>query len=204
MFHRILLPLREKLSFQLSPWFRKGLRRQEKVLWKFLPENHNSRKHKVLFLWQLTSLLFCIKTMCMCALPVEIATKADQYVSILAKLLCWFISWRVTCLLLLFIKILLMMMEREIIHFQKKTGKHSPEKYPFELNGGLVFFNLRTLYLAHEWSQKLGDGKEQSLNAGNQKKVYMYKMSLYCRIWVKNHLSEKAIDSDICEVGISK
>lgn len=83
-------------------------------------------------------------------------------------------------------------------------GKHPPEKYLFKSNYGPVFFNLWTLYIALEWSQKLGDGKEQSLNAGNQKKVYRYKMSLYCSIWVKNHLSEKVIDSDICEVGISK
>lgn len=137
-------------------------------------------------------------------IPLQICTKADQYITILAKVLYWFISWRVTCILLLFTKMLLMMMEREIIYFQQKMEKHPPERYLFELNYALVFFNLWTLYIAHKWSQKLGDGKAQSLNAGSQKKVYRYKMPLYCSIWVKNHLSEKVLDSDICEVGISK
>lgn len=48
IFHRILLPLKERFSFHLSPWFKNDLGCSEKVLWLMLAEIHDNRKHRIL------------------------------------------------------------------------------------------------------------------------------------------------------------
>lgn len=51
---------------------------------------------------------------------------------------------------------------------------------------------------------KLGHKKEQWWNTMNQKKVYTYKMFLYCDVRVRKYLPKTVIDSDICEVDVRK
>lgn len=76
-------------AFSLVQKLGSGLRCPEKVLWLLLAENHDSRKHKVLSYDSLQIWGYYTYNLRACVhLPVQVCTKAYQYITILAKLLC--------------------------------------------------------------------------------------------------------------------